>query len=61
MALPKYKKSRAKSRARRSINMKVTLPGLSICPKCGERKMPHRVCPKCGYYKDREVILQADK
>jgi large subunit ribosomal protein L32 len=56
MALPKFKISRAKSRTRRSANMKIELPQLSLCPKCGERKMPHRVCPKCGYYKNREVV-----
>lgn len=56
MALPKFKKSRAKSRTRRAANMKIELPQLSLCPKCGERKMPHRICPKCGYYKNREVV-----
>jgi large subunit ribosomal protein L32 len=56
MALPKYKKSKAKSRSRRSANNKTTLPGLSLCPKCGERKLSHHACTKCGFYKDREVI-----
>jgi len=56
MALPKYKKSKAKSRSRRAANAKLDLPQLSLCPKCGEKKQSHRVCPKCGYYKNREVI-----
>lgn len=56
MALPKYKKAKAKTRSRRSANMAIDLPQLSLCPKCGEKKMPHRVCPKCGYYKGREVV-----
>lgn len=29
---------------------------LADCPKCGEKKLPHRVCPNCGMYKGREVI-----
>lgn len=56
MALPKYKKSKAKSRSRRAVTTKVTLPGLSLCPKCGEKKLSHHACTKCGYYKDREII-----
>ena len=56
MALPKYKKSKAKSRSRRAANTKIELVQLSLCPKCGEKKQPHRVCPKCGYYKNREVV-----
>jgi large subunit ribosomal protein L32 len=56
MALPKYKVSKARTRARRAINIRVDLPNLSLCPKCGEKKLPHRVCPKCGFYRDRDVL-----
>ena len=30
--------------------------GLSVCPNCHEKKLPHRVCPHCGHYKGREVV-----
>ena len=30
------------------------------CPNCGELKRPHHVCGACGYYRDREVVAQAD-
>jgi large subunit ribosomal protein L32 len=30
--------------------------GLSECPNCHEKKLPHRACPKCGEYKGRAVI-----
>ncbi len=29
--------------------------GLSLCPQCGEMKLPHHACPQCGYYKGRPV------
>lgn len=56
MAVPKYKTSKARSRRRRSINMKLSAVGLSVCPNCGSKVRPHRVCPKCGHYKDQQVL-----
>lgn len=56
MAVPKQRKGRMSTRARRSSNDKVAAPARSECPQCGEAKLPHRVCPNCGFYKDREVL-----
>ena len=56
MAVPKRKTSKAKSRARRSINMKITVPTLSECGTCGNKVIPHRVCPKCGFYKGKQYL-----
>lgn len=28
----------------------------SLCPKCGEQKIPHAVCSNCGTYKGEEAI-----
>lgn len=56
MAVPKQRKGRMRVHSRRSTNMKDALPARSVCPRCGEVKLPHRVCGNCGYYKDREVI-----
>lgn len=56
MAVPKRKTGRARTNARRSINDRISAPSRSVCPQCGEVKLPHRVCPNCGYYKRREVI-----
>ena len=48
MAVPKRKTSKARRDKRRSPNMKMKAPGLSICPQCHEPKLPHRVCRFCG-------------
>ena len=57
MAVPKRKKSKAKTSMRKAQWMKkLNIPGLSLCPECGQPKPPHKVCPHCGYYKDKEVI-----
>ena len=56
MAVPKQRKGRASTNARRSMNDRISLPARSVCPQCGEAKLPHRVCPNCGYYKNREVV-----
>jgi len=56
MAVPKRKTSKARRDKRRSPNMKMAAPGLSICPKCHEPKLPHRVCPNCNYYDGKEIV-----
>ena len=56
MAVPKRKTSKARRDKRKSANMKMKAPGLSICPQCHEPKLPHRVCPNCNYYDGRNVV-----
>ena len=56
MAVPKQKTGRASTHTRRSANGRIDAPSRSVCPQCGEVKLPHRVCPNCGFYKNREVI-----
>ncbi len=55
MPNPKRRHSQARTSKRRSHDH-LTNPGLSECPNCHERKLPHRACSKCGFYKGREVI-----
>ncbi len=57
MAVPKRKISKAR-RDKRSTHYKLSIPGMSVCPKCGEIKLPHRVCKACGTYKDADVISE---
>lgn len=59
MAVPKQKMGRSGTRNRKSANMKMKAPARSVCPQCGEVKLPHHVCPNCGYYREREVIETA--
>ena len=56
MAVPKNKSSKAHTRRRKAVNMKLSVPNLVECGNCGNRVLPHRVCPKCGYYKGKQVI-----
>lgn len=55
MAVPKQKTSKSRTRRRRSHDA-LEMPKSSVCAKCGEPKMPHRVCAHCGFYRGRKVI-----
>ncbi|MBO4360612.1 MAG: 50S ribosomal protein L32 [Eubacteriaceae bacterium] len=55
MAVPKRKQSKSRKNMRKA-NFKLSMPGMSLCPNCGEIKQPHRVCPNCGSYDGRTVI-----
>jgi large subunit ribosomal protein L32 len=56
MAVPKQKKSKARTRQRRSQHDRITPKNVSWCEHCGARKLPHRVCLSCGTYKGRQVL-----
>lgn len=55
MANPKKRKTHSKSRMGRS-HLALKKETLVKCPKCGEKKKPHRTCQICGSYKDKEVV-----
>ena len=61
MAVPKFRTSKARTRRRRSINMKLTAPTVVHCSNCGNPVMLHRICPKCGFYRGRQVITPESK
>ena len=57
MALPKYKKSRSRTRSLKATwKRSLKPPTLVECPQCHQKKMSHRACTSCGYYKGRTVI-----
>lgn len=55
MAVPKKKKSHARTAMRRS-QWKLAAPTLVRCPHCRAMRKPHHVCPSCGYYDGHEVV-----
>ncbi len=55
MAVPARKTSKAKKRMRRG-HIKLNVPGLTLCPNCGELRKSHMVCPNCGYYDGKQVV-----
>ena len=61
MAVPKRKVSKARRDKRRSNVWKLSLPGITKCPQCGEFILSHRVCKNCGYYDGKEVIAVGKK
>ncbi len=56
MAVPKKKTSKAKSRSRRASNWVLEPAPRSLCPHCGQVKVPHVVCPACGWYHNRQAV-----
>lgn len=55
--MPNPKRRHSKSRRdRRRAHDALKPLYLSVCPSCGEPKLPHRACPHCGYYRGRPVI-----
>lgn len=50
MAVPKKRKSQAKTRQRRTQNRRLKSPHYQPCPHCAEPKRAHRACGSCGQY-----------
>lgn len=56
MAVPKKRKSKAKTRSRRAQHDKIEAIRLQRCPECFAPKRAHRVCRECGYYRGEQVV-----
>ena len=56
MAVPKKRKSKAKTRSRRANHDKIAAPQLQSCSQCYAPKRPHRACPECGHYREEQVV-----
>jgi len=55
--MPNPKRRHSPSRkGKRQSHDGLSLPTFSVCPNCGNPKLPHRACPQCGYYRGRQVI-----
>lgn len=55
MAVPFRRTSKTKKRMRRT-HYKLSLPGMVVCPNCGEMRLSHKVCSNCGYYNGKNVM-----
>jgi large subunit ribosomal protein L32 len=60
MPNPKSRHTRSR-RDKRRANWKIELSGLSVCPKCQEPKLPHRVCMSCGSYNGKQILEVVEK
>lgn len=60
MAVPFRRTSKTAKRKRRS-HYKLSVPGMVVCPNCGEMKLSHRVCKECGTYNGRTVLVAKDE
>lgn len=60
MAVPKRKKSRARTRHRKAQWLNAKPPTLSSCARCKSPLRPHTVCPTCGHYAGRQVVVVED-
>ena len=59
MPNPKHKHSRERRDKRRTQKLRITPPGMSVCPQCHEIKLQHYTCLHCGTYKGKAVIQVA--
>lgn len=55
MAVPQRRTSKTAKRKRRT-HFKLNVPGMVVCPNCGEMKLAHRVCKECGSYNGKVVV-----
>ena len=60
MAVQQNRVTRSKRNMRRAHDALASVMGHE-CPNCGELKRPHHVCGACGFYREREVVSQADE
>lgn len=60
MIVQQRRNSKTRGRKRRT-HYKLEVPGMTVCPNCGELKLNHRVCGECGYYDGKQVITPVVK
>ena len=53
--LPVKKTSKSRTRTRRSHH-RLTATNYSVCPKCGNAKLPHAACDKCGFVNSKITL-----
>ncbi len=54
-AIAQQRRGSKTRRRKRRTHYKISVPGMVVCPNCGELKLSHRVCPECGFYSGKQV------
>lgn len=57
---PPRRISKTRKRKRRT-HYKIEVPGMMLCPNCGEMKLSHMICKACGFYDGRQIIAIKEK
>lgn len=52
--VPQRRTSKTRKRKRRT-HFKLEVPGMMVCPNCGEMKLAHVVCGSCYYYDGKQI------
>jgi len=52
--VPQRRISKTRKRKRRT-HFKLGVPGMMVCPNCGEMKLAHAVCKSCYYYDGKQI------
>ena len=58
--LPIKKISKSRTHSRRSHHALKPV-NYTVCPKCGQAKLPHSACEKCGYLNSNITLKVAEQ
>lgn len=56
MAIVPFRRVSKTKKRQRNSHSALTVPGMIVCPNCGELTLSHRACANCGYYKGNQVV-----
>ncbi len=60
MAIVPFRRTSKMKKRMRNSHSALTVPGMIVCPNCGELTLSHRACSNCGTYKGRQVVAIKD-
>lgn len=60
MAIVPFRRTSKMKKRMRNSHSALTVPGMIVCPNCGELTLSHRACSNCGTYKGRQVVARKD-
>lgn len=60
MAIVPFRRTSKMKKRMRNSHSALTVPGMIVCPNCGELTLSHRACANCGFYKGKQVVAKKD-